>query len=486
MAITTKKWLRYLLAKGARVVSSDRSEAQMGAATSNEGKVITDAPLFRPEVLAARQAQWMGGIRIGRPLGFSIVTGASLLMAGALVAFACWGEVTRKVTVHGVLLPSGGLINVAAPQAGTIAEVHVREGEEVAAGQSLIRLKSERVTAAGDAALLIAQALTARRTSLEAERRLTEQNLRQRLEALQQRQQSLQAEERQALAELETHRLRLQLSQRTLERHQQLAKDGFVAAAQVQQTREEQLDLQLRERTAERNLQALQRDLQAVRGDRQSLGTQTQTTLAQLDRGLASLDQESTEAGSRSSLTVTAPQHSRVSVLPLEAGQAVQSGQTLVSLVPAAQGGGQPAEDPSHLQAQLFAPSRTAGFIQPGQSVWLRYAAFPYQKFGMAEGKVIALSRSPIASQDLPNGQAQALLAAAQANEPMYRITVRLARQTVDTYGKQTYLAAGMSVDADVRQDRRKVWEWLLEPVLAVTGSQKPPSQEATSSVDLQ
>lgn len=137
-------------------------------------------PLFRPEVLQARQAQWLGSIRIGRPLSFSVVTGAALAMAAALVAFACWGEVTRKVTVHGVLLPVGGLINVAAPQAGVVAEVLVREGDEVRAGQPLLRLKSERITASGDAALLTAQALAARRASLEAERRLTEQNLRQR------------------------------------------------------------------------------------------------------------------------------------------------------------------------------------------------------------------------------------------------------------------------------------------------------------------
>ena len=157
---------------------------------------MTNQPLFRDEVLQARQAQWLGSIRIGRPLSFSIVTGASLAMAAALIAFACWGEVTRKVTVHGVLLPVGGLINISSPQAGLIAELLVKEGDEVAVGQPLLRLKSERLTVGGDAALLNAQALTARRASLDTERRLTEQSLRQRLDSIAQRLQSLQAEER--------------------------------------------------------------------------------------------------------------------------------------------------------------------------------------------------------------------------------------------------------------------------------------------------
>lgn len=51
----------------------------------------------------------------------------------------------------------------------------------------------------------------------------------------------------------------------------------------------------------------------------------------------------------------------------------------------------------------------------------------------------------------------------------MYRITVGLPSKTVNTYGKQTQLNAGMSLDADVRQDSRKIWEWLLEPVIAVS-----------------
>ena len=259
-------------------------------------------------MLQARQAQWLGTIRIGRPLSFSLVTGAALAMAAALIAFACWGEVTRKVTVHGVLLPVGGLLNVAAPQAGVIAEVLVKEGDEVAAGQPLLRIKAERITAQGDAALLTAQALAARRTSLEAERRLTEQNLRQRQDALAQRLQSLQAEERQALAELDTHRLRLQLAQKSVDRHQQLAKDGFVATAQGAAEAGKSCSIcNCENANAERNLQALQRDLQAARADRYGLDTQAQTALTQLDRSLASLGQEATELDSRNGLTSPRP-----------------------------------------------------------------------------------------------------------------------------------------------------------------------------------
>ncbi|CAM4215372.1 HlyD family secretion protein [Roseateles saccharophilus] len=435
--------------------------------------------LFREEVLEAQRDQFLGTIRIGRPLSFTLVTTTSLAMAAALVAFAYWGEVARKATVPGVLLPVGGLINISAPQAGVLAQVLVQEGDIVEAGQPIARLRNDRITATGDAAAINAQALQARRDSLSTEHRLTEQGLRQRQESIAQRLQNLQAEERQAQSELETSRLRVQLAVKSLERQQDLAKGGFVAAAQVQAKQEDLLDLQLRQRSAERSLQGLWRDLETTKADKLSAETQAKTTLTQLARALAALDQEVTENDSRNGLTLTAPQAARVSALTLNTGQAVQAGQTVASLMPSPKNGN---SNLAELQAQLFAPSRTAGFVQKGQAVYLRYAAFPYQKFGMARGDVVAVSRSPIAPQDLPVGQSQALLTAAQANEPMYRITVRLFAQSINTYDKQTPLAAGMSLDADIRQESRKVWEWLLEPALAVAGGKKNVGEEPKSN----
>lgn len=258
--------------------------------------------------------------------------------------------------------------------------------------------------------------------------------------------------------------MRVQLAQQSLERQQELSKSGFVAAAQVQQRQEDLLDLQLRERNALRSLQALARDLQAAKTDKLASEVQAQTAITQLDRALASLEQESAENESRNGLILTASQAGRISALPINASQAIQLGQTVASIVPIAPNGQLAA-----LEAQLYAPSRATGFAHPGQVVHLRYPAFAFQKFGMSRGEVTAVSQSPIAPLDLPAGQGQALVTAAQANEPLYRITVKLASQTVRTYGKETSLGAGMKVEADVRQEARKIWEWILEPALAIT-----------------
>ena len=131
--------------------------------------------LFRDEVLQAQKAQWLGSIRIARPPSFGWVTAISVALAIALLAFALWGQITRKARLPGMLVPAGGLIPVMAPQAGVLTEWLVIEGDTVAEGQSLARISMERHIANGEAHALSQIAQGQRRSSLEAELRLIDQ-----------------------------------------------------------------------------------------------------------------------------------------------------------------------------------------------------------------------------------------------------------------------------------------------------------------------
>ena len=395
--------------------------------------------LFRPEVMRAQSTQWLGTIRIGRPPSFAWLTGIALLLLAGLLSFALLGEISRKARVSGVLLPTGGLIGITSPQAGTVAELLVKEGEEVQAGQPLLKIRTERHLAQGDMALLNAQALAQRRQSLDTERLLQQQQARQRADALNDRLRSLQSEERQAQGELDSSRQRALLAQKSLDRFNELARSGYVSAAQVQQKQEELLDLQMRERSAERNLQALQRDAQAVRADLAANETTLRSALALVDRNLASLSQESNENEARGAVQVQAPQAGRVATLSLHAGQSVLEGQALLSLVPRS-GEGQADQA---LEAQLFAPSRTSGFVQPGQEVWLRYAAYPYQKFGMARrAHRRRVSQHAASSAAGPAGGpvARPCSPPRRASEPLYRSPTWLAGRSSTSAGLRRQL----------------------------------------------
>jgi membrane fusion protein len=117
------------------------------------------------------------------------------------------------------------------------------------------------------------------------------------------------------------------------------------------------------------------------------------------------------------------------------------------------------------LQAHLYAPSSAVGFLRAQQPVLLRYQAFAYQKFGHQHGHIEQVSLAPLQPAEL-TGQPWV----GSVREPMYRITVALDRQHVPAYGALQPLAPGMQLDADVPIDRRKLYEWLFEPVLGMAG----------------
>ena len=138
----------------------------------------------------------------------------------------------------------------------------------------------------------------------------------------------------------------------------------------------------------------------------------------------------------------------------VEPGQMVTPGAPLATLIP----------PDAALEAHLFAPSRSIGFLRVGQDVLLRYLAYPHQKFGSHAGRVIAIARSPLSAPELgftpPDG----------TREPLYRIKVELAAQSVPAYGRDEPLQPGMQVEADLLLDRRRLIEWVFEPLLSLAG----------------
>jgi membrane fusion protein len=117
------------------------------------------------------------------------------------------------------------------------------------------------------------------------------------------------------------------------------------------------------------------------------------------------------------------------------------------------------------LQAELWLPTRAAGFLETGNRVVLRYPAFPYQKFGRHSGRVVEISRSATAPSELTS------LLGRPVNEPFYRVLVQLDAQKVNAYGRAEALKPGMTVNADILLERRRLIEWLLEPIYSVRRS---------------
>jgi len=419
-----------------------------------QARLVTRS-LFREEALTARRGAWLGQVQIVRPLSLDLITVAVLAVALLAGAFLALAQYTRKSTVDGVLAPDRGLIRLVPAEAATVIERRVGEGEPVKAGQVLFVLALERPRLLGKAQAEVQRSLDQRQRSLQDAARQQDALADAQLAALDRRLQALQAEQAQADSEVALQQQRLTLAQQTQARLDALRRDNFISEAQLLAKQEEVLGLQAQLQALQRQRLGLQRERAQLEGERRSLPLLARGAQGRLERDLAGLEREAAEQDSERQLIVRAPQDGVLTAVVAEPGQAVSPSSALASLVP--QG--------ATLQAQLYAPSSAIGFIRAGQPVRLRLEAFPYQKFGPLEGEVVQVSRTPLAAGELA-AQTLAATSPQRPGEALFRITVALSPTALALW--QQPLTAGMRLQADVLLERRRLIEWLFEPLFGL------------------
>ncbi len=420
---------------------------------------MAQQPLFRRAALAAQKPRAFGEILLVRPLAYRLLSAAALLCALAIVALFAWGSYTKRSSVTGQLVPSAGLLRMYPPQAGIVAEKRVAEGQMVRAGEALYLITGERQSdTMGSVLAGVSEQLGARQDSLRHELERTRQLQREEQEGLRRQVEALASELDKIDSLLAGQQARVALAEETSARYQSLLDKDYISREQRQQKHEELLDQQARLKSIEREQIGLRRELGLRRETLAGLRLKHENQQAQIERVISSTRQELSESEGRRLLAVVAPIDGTATAVVAEVGQAVDGRRPLVSIVPAG----------STLTAQLYAPSRAVGFVRPGAPVLMRYQAYPYQKFGHAQGKVVAVAKTALPASEistlLPPG------ADAQGSEPLYLISVALESQSITAYGVDQPLQAGMLLEADVLQESRRLYEWVLEPFFSLSG----------------
>ncbi|MBK7352303.1 MAG: HlyD family efflux transporter periplasmic adaptor subunit [Nitrosomonas sp.] len=410
-------------------------------------------PFFRSEALAHQRDALNGEVLIARSPTIRLLVWVALLFTVVLLGLAFGGEYTRKAHVVGYLSPTTGMIRIYSPQLGTIQEKHVREGQYVKQGDPLLTISSERMTVgAREVQATLLTELKQRQVSLRFEQSKQSEIDSLAGSGIAVRIRGLETEIHETQAQLALQSSRVASAERMVARYQQLVAERFMSEVVLQQKQEELLDQRNQLAQIKRNIASLNRELNAARVELSASGLKQANNKAAIERQISELEQQLAETDIRRSITLTAPTEGTVTTLLTDMGQIAQPNLPLLSILPAS----------AQLQAQLLVPSHSVGFIKPGQSVSLRYQAFPYQRFGHHLGEIIEVGRSVIQ----PN----------EANFPVpiqesvYRVTVRLPQQQILAYGQGISLQPEMVLDADIHLDRRRLIEWVFDPLLSITG----------------
>jgi HlyD family secretion protein len=438
-----------------------------------------------------------------------------LVFVGIALPWASFSKVDETGTARGRLEPKGKTIKLDAPVAETVAAVMVKEGELVKAGQRLLDLESEPVSAElqqqqqklegqqnrlNQLELLKNQLILAIRTqelqnqAQALEKQAQIEQARQNLKALK-ISYNLQKEEKQAQIEQARQELNknkiarnlvaisLKGAQEKYQRQRQAFEEGVISQdrfQEIEQSVKENSErlvqaksdiVQAQSRLAEQqssyertigqaraDIAQAQLRLQEQEGSYQSLTHSGKLALLKSQEQLENLETEMTTLKAEIAQSQTQIKSlkfqlkQRIIEAPIEgivfqlsvknAGDVVQAGDAIAEIAP---------KGSSFLLKAEMATSES-GSLQVGMPVKMKFDAYPFQDYGVIQGKVVEISPTSKVTET------------EQGKATTYELEIELDRNCLSTPKECIALRPGDTATAEVIVRQRRIIDFILDP----------------------
>ena len=445
----------------------------MYASEQKDTALMRTADTFAPEILKLQR-------QAASPLPRAVLH-TLLLLVGFVLAWTSLGRMDIVAVAQGRIVPQGFLKIVQPSEQGIVREILVKEGDQVAPGQVLIRM--DTLVSAADRNIVINELalkelqlrrIDAELTGKPLELRPTDSKElfmqiaaqhRARREA---HQDSLEGEKALLLKAQQDLRVALEIEgklRKTVPLYEaqargweRLANEGFAGKLMAMDRQRLYIESEQDLRAQGHNVESLRatieqsqkRIAQISSSYRQQLQSERIETAAQVHRLRQELDKHEHRLGL---LELKAPQSGIVKdVATRTPGTVVAPGTILLTLVP--------QDEP--LIAEVWVSNADAGFIRPSQKARLKLSAYPFQKYGMLDGTVTHVSADAQERSDGPNAAVKSF------QEAAYRALIALGGSQLPHGDGQLKIVPGMAVSAEISLGTRTVLEYLLSPIQKV------------------
>ncbi|WDD99176.1 HlyD family secretion protein [Thalassomonas actiniarum] len=409
--------------------------------------------LFRKEAIKHQGQKLDGDVTLATHMSFNVIAVLIVIIVAVGFTYLLLGEYHRKEAVSGYLRPNTGLSKIYPVAPGTIDEMYVEEGDLVEKGQLLARLRMDRHLSSGKEYnnSIIEELLTQKNligANVSSQQQLFEVDLQNnKVQMENSKAKLLQTQNQQKLL-----KERLELGKKKLDDTASLIKSGFVSQREYQDQQDAYLALKQQVEDIQAQVLSQKQELSQYRFQAKQMPIEHKEQIGQLKSQLAGINQEISQADAQRSLDIRSNRRGTVTNLLVNVGMMAQSNYPLMTILP----------EEAKLEAVLYVPTRAYGFVKEGQKTRIRYQAFPYQRFGIYQGKIEKVSKSVL----LPN---EANLPVS-LQEPVYQVVVDIEQQEAIAYGLEVPLQAGMLLEADIMVDSRSLFEWLFEPIYSIKG----------------
>ncbi len=406
---------------------------------------------------------------------------AGLALVGSLLLWAYLAPLDIIAVAPGKIVPQGYLQIVQPSESGVITEILVAEGAQVKAGQVLARMDA-RASDADSRQLqneLKLKRLQLRRIDAELGGAPWQRRADDPPELVGQVEAQLNAHRQAHLGALEIERAMLAKAEQDLSSageveaklqktiplflqqeaaYDQLVKDGFAGKLMHMEKQRVRIEREQDLRAQQFNIASLKASISQVNKRiaqiTSSYNQQLQNERMDAEAQYHKLRQDwDKQARRQALLELKAPQDGTVKDLATHTlGSVVAPGTVVMTLVPAGDA----------MLAEVWVTHLDAGQVQAGQAARLKLTAYPFQQYGMMDGRVKHIS--PDAGD--PGEQKSARSAGIQDQSATgFRALIELPEPFLQAQGKRYRLSPGMQVNAEIKLGTRTVLQYLLAPV---------------------
>lgn len=397
------------------------------------------------------QNRWLGHAMLVSEIPAYWFALSTFIIIVILLSFISFAQFTRRINVTGEVVSLPHPTTIIAPQNGTIVRSYFQTGQFVKKGQALFQLDISRTSNVGNHSEYELQTIKKQMLDSELIIQKLKQNKTDTLTNLNQQLQQVRQAQHHTRQRYFSAKKELQETQQTAQDYQNYLKRGLVNREQVsqlrylafeRQTAVENLFNQLAERTL--TIQNLEKE---IRNREHELHTQILQQQVQYNE----LVRQQAELNANHLLLIKAPQAGYVENIILQQGQMVNIGDQLLQLSPSQK---------SQFSIILWLPNQSIPYIKIGDTVNLRYHAFPYEKFGQFSGKIEQIARVPATQQEL------SLYGSAPKNNDAsyYKVTILPAKNQISWQAQQLELSSGMKAEATFFLEKRPLYQWILAP----------------------
>jgi HlyD family secretion protein len=381
-------------------------------------------------------------MQVTTPRGWLLLAGVGALLATALV-WGVLGSVPERIDGQGILIRSGGVLEVEASGDGRVTDVAVRVGDAVTQGQVVARIQRQ------DLVLRIQQArakVGELRGQHEQQVQFGDRDVQLQGAYRAQRQTQLQAA-------IDAAESTLRALNERIQSQEQLVQQGLITRQTLLGTTQERDQAEERVRQSRSELVQLDAEAGQVLNRNRQAAQQSLASLTEAERQLAQLENEL-----RTTSEVTSPYTGRVLEVIVEQGSMVDRGQPIltVDLTGKAVKG---------LEAIVYIPSVHGKKIRPGMQVQIAPSTVKKEEFGYLLGTVTYVSDFPVTPQGMQRVlKNEQLVTTLSGDDAPYEIHADLLPDpdNVSTYrwtsseGPPIRIQSGTLASAGVVVERRK------------------------------